>query len=321
MFTLLRRLTPALILASLALAAAPVSSRNAGQNVTLKYNWPKGEELRYRIATEAVQTISGVPGLGDMTSTTSASQVHQMTGDAVGADGVFALRVKIESARMKMTSMMMNFEYDSEVPSNDPMAASMAGAAGAMINEVLTLSMAPDGAIRGVDGVDRISAKVQGSPAAAAAAGFGAGLDALPVNDDAVKSSYLPFRCLPSSAVKPGDTWKTEATVPNPLGVQTIASTFTMKGVDTLDGQPFVRIAVTQTIKTAPGGQMGPMSVQVGDASGEGEVLFSAARGRLERATMDVTMPMTMSLAAPDGSMISLHAATQTKTTVELVKK
>jgi hypothetical protein len=81
------------------------------------------------------------------------------------------------------------------------------------------------------------------------------------------------------------------------------------------------RIASTSTTKqtTAPAPVLGPLSVQLGDGSGEGEQLFDATNGRLQRSTQRTTTPMTMSGQAPDGSQLSLRAVTKSTMTMEFI--
>jgi hypothetical protein len=61
--------------------------------------------------------------------------------------------------------------------------------------------------------------------------------------------------------------------------------------------------------------------VQLGDGSGEGEQLFDATNGRLQRSTQRMSTPMTMSGPAPDGSQLSLRAVTKSTMTMELLEK
>ena len=62
------------------LAVMAGSARSAfGQDVTLRYRWTKGEEVKQRFVQQSVATISGVPGgAGEMTIDTSMSQAFQL---------------------------------------------------------------------------------------------------------------------------------------------------------------------------------------------------------------------------------------------------
>jgi hypothetical protein len=303
-----------------ALVAAMSALPLLAQELALKYNWPKGEELRYQFTAESTSTMSGLP-TGDMTIDTTVVQVHQMTGDGVAADGAATVRIRIESIKTTTSSPMGSVSYDSAAPASaaDPGAAQVAGVYGPMIGATLTAVMAPNGMIRSLEGMAKLTLSAQAVQQAAAGLGMAGGADLM--NDEAMKSTYQNFGSLPDKPVKPGDTWKTEFTIPNPLGTQTVSSTFTVKGVETLDGREVVRIGAAETIKTAPGGMMGPMSVQAGVGTGQGDVWFNAKLGRLERCTIEVAIPMTMSLTLPDGTSLSLQSSSKSKTTVQLVAK
>ena len=301
-------------------AAAIVAAPLLAQELALKYTWPKGEELRYTFTTESTVAMSGLPGVGDMTVGNTIVQVHQMTGDSVAADGVATVRMRIEAIKMTSSTPMGSVNYDSAAPATatDSTAAMLASVYGPMIGANLTATMAPNGVVRTLEGMAKLKETAQAVQQATAGLGLG-GADLL--SDEAMKSTYRNFGSLPDKPVKPGDTWKSEVTIPNPLGAQTVSSTFTAKGVEKLDGRDVVRIGVVEVIKTAPGGTMGPMSVQVGDGTSQGDVLFNAKLGRLERCTIDTAIPMSMNLPSPDGSTISIQASSKAKTTVQLVVK
>lgn len=308
-----------LVTGAFMLGAAIVTGPLLAQALSLKYTWPKGETLRYSFTSQSTVVMTGLPGIGDMTVDNTVVQVQSMVGDSVAADGVATVQVKIEAIKSTTAMPMMSIAYDSASPpaAGDP-AAQLAAVFGPMIGATLTATIAPNGVVKSIEGMAKLKASTDA--AAQAAAGLGISGAAI-MSDEAMKAMYQNFASLPDKPAKTGDTWKTEFTQPNPIGAQTVSSTFTVKGVEKLEGQDVVRIGIVETIKTAPGGTMGPMSVQVGDATGQGDVFFNAKLGRLERCVIDVAMPLTMSLPAPDGSTMTLPASSKAKTTVELVRK
>ena len=316
-----RRLSPFAIPA-LAVALATVAV--LGQEAPLRFKWTQGEELRYRSTTESNVTMSGIPGMGDMTVTNVMSQTYLMVTDRVATDGAATVRTKFETIRMDTSSPAGSMTYDSAAATapSDPNLAEVARTLGALVGESVTLVVAPNGAVRSVEGMAKIREKVQGTPAMAAMAGVsGLSLDAL-LSDDAMRGTFSQgFASLPDKAVKPGDTWTSTLVVPNPMGTQTITNTFTLKGVERIEGHEVTRIAVVQAIKTTPGGSMGPFTIEAGDATGEGEILFDHKAGRIELTTVVVTMPMAMYMSGPDGSQMTLQSLTHTKSTFGLVKR
>ena len=186
--------------------------------------------------------------------------------------------------------------------------------------------MLPNGAVQSVEGMTRILDKMAASlpQDSTAAAAFGMLKNGL--SDEALSGVLSQgFAQLPDQPVKIGDTWTRQFDVNNPLmGNGTISTTFKLEGVEKAGGFSIARIALTATTKqtTAPSAPaLGPLSVQLGDGSADGEQLFDATNGRLQRSTQQITTPMTMSGPAPDGSQLSLRAITKSTMTMELLEK
>lgn len=294
-----------------------------GQDISLRYRWTKGDQLRYRITQQSDVTMSGVPGMDNMTVTTTMTQVQQLTADDVAADGAATVRVRFESIKLETSSPAGALVYDSTAPqanAANPMAANVGKVIGALVGESFTVVLAPDGAVRSVDGASRLAQKMQAGMSPEAAALL-SGFTSM-VSDDAIRGAFgQSFANFPDTTVKAGDTWSRELTLPNPLGTMTVANTFTMKGTDTMGGHDVARIGVAQNIKVAPGGAIGPMTVEIGEASGDGEILYDYRQGRMLRSVNHVNLPMAMSMTAPDGSAINLNGTSRTTVTTELVER
>ncbi len=310
-----------------AFVAALASVSLFAQDVALRYRWTAGDEVRYRNTTQSDVVMSGVPGMGDMTVGTTMVQVTKMSTDDVAADGAATVRTLYESIKMTMSSPMFTLTYDSANPSasaGDPMMEALGKSLGLMVGESFTMVVTPAGKVLKIDGLARMLEKAKASaPEAAAALSMAGGLEGL-MGEEAQRSTIeQSFASLPAKPVKVGDTWKNELKMPNPFGAMLASFALTLKGVEKVDGRDVARIATTATIKPAAGaapGAMGPMTVTMGDGTSQGEMLFDVQLGRVHKATAVVTLPMTMSMAAPDGTSISLQAATKTTTTMEIVK-
>ena len=151
------------------------------------------------------------------------------------------------------------------------------------------------------------------------------GLDSI-LSDDAMKGTFgQGFAAFPATPVKVGDTWKQDLTLPNPFGVMNVSSNFTVKEVVTTGGKNLMRVLQTATIKASSGAKPPPlpmpMTVQFSDGTGQGELLFDPKLGRNQKTTFETTLPMTMSMTAPDGTPISMSALTKTTMVMELVEK
>jgi uncharacterized protein DUF6263 len=296
-----------------------------GQDVALRYRWNKGEALRYRLIQETNMAMSGIPGMGEMNIANTMTQVQKMTTMEVAADGTATVQAVFESIRMDMGTPMGNFVYDSTAPQNnaDPMVAQVAGMMGALIGEAITLVITPTGAIQKAEGMTRIMQKVQQTPQASAM-GIG-GLDSM-LSDDYMKGAFgQNLAMLPEKPVKPGDTWTSEITMPNPFGNMNFATTFTLKGVESTGGRDLARITTSSAIKATPGDKPPafpmPVTIAFTDGKGDGEMVFDRKLGRTQQATFSMTMPMTMNMTTPDGQTLNMQALTKTTTKMELIEK
>ncbi len=323
-----RAIVAACLVSSLALLHAPVA---AGQDVTLAYRWTSGETTRYRIIQQTTSTITGLPGgMPDVTVEQLASQVFKTTVDSVAADGATKLQQAIESMHMEFDTPMGKFGFDSANPgagSGHPVEATLKDIFSSLIGATFTLTLTPSGTIQSVEGasavLEKLSSKVANDPMSAPMleslrAGF---------SDEAIKAMFSQgFAEFPPRAVKQGETWERTMSIPNPmLGALTNTTTSTLTGVEGAPGAQVAKIATTVALKqdsatTTAVGPMG-MTAALKDASGDGEMLFDVSKGRLQRGTTRVTLPMTMSGNGPDGTPMTMQTNAKTTVTIELIEK
>lgn len=309
------------------IVAALISSATlAAQDVSLRYRWTKGEEVRYRNTIQTDMQMSGLPGMGDMTVSMTMVQVNKLVVDDIAADGTATIRSTTESIKMTMNIPMMGeVSYDSAAPQpagTNPITDALGQSVGALVGETLTLAVASTGKVGKIDGLARVVEKLKKSaPAAGGAMGMG-NMDSF-FSEDAQRSTIeQSFAVMPDKPVKPGDTWKNEYKIPSPLGSQTASYECTLKGQATLNGNPTARIATTGTVKSsgAPG-VMGPMTVTMGDGASQGELLFDTKLGRVRKSTGTMTQPLAMKMNPGDGTEIALQAVQKTTSTMELIEK
>jgi hypothetical protein len=309
------------------IVAALVSSATlAAQDVTLRYRWTKGEEVRYRNTIQTDMQMSGLPGMGDMTVSMTMVQVNKLVVDDIAADGTATIRSTTESIKMTMNIPMMGeVSYDSAAPQpagTNPITDALGQSVGALVGETLTLAVASSGRVGKIDGLARVVEKLKKSaPAAGGAMGMG-NMDSF-FSEDAQRSTIeQSFAVMPDKPVKPGDTWKNEYKIPSPLGSQTASYVCTLKSQDTVSGNPTARIATTGTVKSsgAPG-VMGPMTVTMGDGASQGELLFDTKLGRVRKSTGTMTQPLAMKMNPGDGTEIAIQAVQKTTSTMELIEK
>lgn len=310
-------------IALLVLAALVSSATLAAQDVTLRYRWTKGEEVRYRTTQQTDMQMSGLPGMGDMNIAMTMVQVNKMVVDDVAADGSATLRNSFESIKMSMNVPMMGeVTYDSANPAasaGNPISEALAKTVGAMAGETITMVVAANGKVGKIDGLAKVVEKIKaGASSAGASMGLG-GMDAFMSEEGLRGTIDQTFSLLPDKPIKVGETWKNEYKIPGAGGAaQLVAASYTLKA----HNNALATVVSTGTSKaTGPASAMGPMTVTVGEGTSQGEMLFDVKAGRVRKATGTLSVPMSMRMSAPDGTDIAIQAAQKTTSTMELIEK
>jgi uncharacterized protein DUF6263 len=296
------------------------------QEATLTYKWNKGETLRYRIKQTTETTMSGLPGgLPDARMDQVADQVFTMTVEDIAADGNVTLRQSFESMRMDISTPNGKFSIDGAKPSASgaPPEQAVQKVFAAMLNEPFTIVLTPSGRVVKVEGftrlMDRMFAAMPSDPQAASAlTQMRTGL-----SDEQMTATFSQgFTELPAKPLKTGDAWTTSGTVPNPVfGPTIMSSSLTLMSLDAQVAKIAAKVKMERDPKgTPPPGPMG-LKTDMGVADGETETLFDVAKGRLQRATTTITVPMSMSGTGPDGSTLNMKTTAKSTVTVELIEK
>jgi Family of unknown function (DUF6263) len=311
------------MLACLAAALAAVLSAS-GQDATLRYRWTKGDDLRYRVSQVGRTTISGLPGMDDMTVNQSTIQVVRMIVDDVTADGTVTLRQTFESVRMEMSSPAGKMVFDSASPDKpaDPVAAAMGTTMSAMIGESITIVLSPSGTVTKVEGMSRIFDKVMKSMPQDPMAAQVSGQLKASLGDDAMKAMFAQsFATFPDHPVKPGETWTGQFPINNPMfGATTTTRTSTLLGIEASIARIGVVLSMKRDAGAAPTNPMG-MTMNLGDSKSKGEILFDVAKGRVVKSTLETDLAMTMSMPTPDGGKIETKNNGRVTVTMEIVDK
>jgi len=304
------------------------SSIAARQDVTLRYRWTKGDALRYRVTQQSTTTINGIPGMDNLTVEQSILQVIKTTASEVAADGTTTLSQSVESVKMNTTSPMFSAGYDSEKPdaATDDLSVKLKAVLAPMIGQPYTVVMTPTGEVVKVEGLSKLAEKIFSNiPADPMSAGMLDGLKAA-LSDDAMRSLLSQsFAQAPNRPLKVGESWTTEIVQNNPmLGGMITAVKMTLKAVTGEDPKRTATIATDSSVKQDPAKPGSPnamgMSLQLATGTGEGEQTFDLSAGRLVRAVVNMTLPMSMSGSGPDGSPMNLSTIVKGTTTTELIQ-
>ena len=316
-----RRIRVLLLTAAVAVAAAPAFA----QPVALKYKWTQGEVLTYRMVVRTTSNMSGGPQ-GNGTVDQTMSQTLKVSVSTIAPDGTPILRESIEAVSVEVTGPMGKLAYDSRTPpaaDADPRLVSMSKTFGALVGEALSVTMAPNGAIRRIDGMQRIVDKLMKDlPRDPMAGGMAQNIKQMLSEDTLRASLEQSFSRMPDAPVKPGDTWTAEQTIgADAVGKITGTSTFTLKSIEGAGDNAVAHIAVTLALKQQDVPASGAsMSMKLGNAKGDGELVFNIASGRIERNTMRTDMPASITMRGQDGAPMTMQNNTKTTMTMELVK-
>jgi hypothetical protein len=256
------------------------------------------------------------------------TQVIRTIVDDVSPDGTATLRQVIESVRMEMNNPMGKMVFDSTAPSSNeaanPFSQILSGMYSTMIGQSITVVTSPTGAIQKIEGMARLMENMlKNMPQAPAGASL---LDDLrkSFSDDAAQDlSARGLAQLPDRPLKPGDIWDDRFTAGIAMfGGITTSRTSTFQGVESRGGIAVARITAKLTMKSDPATappSVGPFTMQMGESTGDSELLFDVAKGRMQRVTTAMSQLMTMSGTAPGGQSISMQTPTKSTMTLELL--
>lgn len=301
------------------LAALPAS----GQSL-LQYRWKQGDVLVYETTIKTDSTMTGMPGMTDVSLAQTMTQRIRLLAAAVAPDGSVTLHQTVEAVSIEMSSPMGKVVYDSADPGGaekDEGAKALATVFGGMVGSTLSISMAANGAIQRIDGIQKVLDKImQGLPPDRSAGAMAQSLRSV-MSDEALRASLeQSFPRLPPQAVKSGDTWTGQTA----LGSQVIGrvagtQTFTLKGVEA--GVATIGVALSLKQESAP--PIGPSgaTVKLGESKGDGQIDFDVTNGRIRKSTMQTEMPSTMTAPGPDGRPSTLKNTTRTSMAMALVEK
>lgn len=96
---------------------------------------------------------------------------------------------------------------------------------------------------------------------------------------------------LPEKPIQPDYTWDSVQQVEMPIGTMTVQSKLTYQGIDASTG--YAKIGMIPTISLTPK-QGTPVNLTLTKTEGSGILLFDAARGRIAKSDLDLTMQMQM---------------------------
>src|SRR5215831_641145 len=132
------------------LALVVAAAGQAQAQTILRYQWTQGEAVTYKTTLKTSSTMSGMPGMGDVTLEQTMTQRIKLLPAAIGADGTATLQQTIEAVSVEMNTPMGKIAYDSADPASagqDEGAAALGKLFGSIVGATLSVTMASNGAI------------------------------------------------------------------------------------------------------------------------------------------------------------------------------
>lgn len=259
----------------------------------LRRKFKVGEKLDYDMVQEMSMSVSG-PQTQQMN--TSMRQEMNMTWDVQGVDdksGEAVIRQKFERVKMKMSTPLGGFEYDSkseEAPVGP--AAMIAPMYKAMTDGDFEITMTSRGEVKDVKIPEQVITALKNSPGAAS-------MGDIASPEGFKKMISQGALVLPKNPPKKGETWTTKVEMKNPaVGKQTVETTYRYEGSKDVKGTMLAVIRPQLKMEfenkppaTAEGQPQQPPEQQqsqmkIKEQSSEGEVLFNIAAGRLQSTTL-----------------------------------
>ncbi len=277
--------------ALLAISSFSLPSLRLQAEGPLRWKFEVGQKLDYNMVQEMNMSAAGGP-VGQMNTT--MRQEMNMTWDVQGVDektGEAVIKQKFDRVKMKMTTPVGEFEYDSKSEAAPTgLAAMIAPMYKAMTNGEFEITMTSRGEVKDVKIPAEVLEALKNSPGAAAMGDIASA-------EGFKKMISQGALVLPQDAPKQGDTWATKVEMNNPaVGKQTVETTYTYNGTKDVDGTTYAVIKPqlkmefeSKPAETAEGQPKPPapqLSMKIAEQSSDGEVLFNIEKGRLYSTTL-----------------------------------
>jgi hypothetical protein len=263
-------------LLSVAVLLAGVAAPVQAQEVKLQWKFKEGEKIYVEdvMNKKTILSVQGQPIKSEQKTT-------------------FIISYTVKKATSASTILVMKFE-DVEVRTESGVGGAFDKIMEKMKGATFTITLTPDGKITKFEGFQDLVKQL------AAADENTAKLIRAIVNEAMVTSAVeQAFGFLPDKAVKKGETWTREGTLPlGPLGDFKSANTYTYNG-KTENGEA---IGVQQTMRYIPpkGGDLaGLFKIVRGDLKAkkaETSYIFDAEKGRLVSATLSTLIHGTLTV-------------------------
>lgn len=289
----------------------------------LKYKWNKGDVVHYRSLQDNAGKMTTM--VGEQKTSQQQDVVHRFEVTDVAADGTATLDMSLLSVKITMVQgETPPSTYDSTKPADkqyegSPRLRPMIEPMGAMIGEHLTVVIDTAGNVRKVEGMSKVLEKMvgkMGTPNPNATRNLRATF-----NDEAMRGNLERyFKVLPEQAVKAGDEWSSmyEQPIPGFGGRMKSSSAWKLESVD----GGVAKMSSTVKVEGVPpkeGEEQAPAKTTITDGKGDGRVEFDNKAGQLVKSTLNLVLPLEISMSGPNGQGMSIKNESTIKSTYERI--
>ena len=252
--------------------------------VTLRWKFEKGDELRYVLEQNTDMTMTGLP-TGDMSMIQNQKIFMTWKVGKVGKDGTADVSQKISRVVMTMEGGPFgNVKLDTEddtLPDN-PIVQIIAGPFKAMVGPEFKLQINGRGEIVRIT----IPEEVKRAVTTPGAAGF--------ISESNLKQMFKFSTLLAKEPVSKDHKWSYEETIDMPFGAMHTSNTCTYKGVEEKGDKKLHRIDLktTTSILKSEKGSLAPFEMEIKKQKASGRMLFDNEAGRLVHSVMNQELVM-----------------------------
>lgn len=279
-----RLLTSLLFLASVTVLTA---------QITLSFNPGKGSKYQYHFTSkqDIKQNVMGQ----DFPMKQNMVMVYDMDIVEKGKESVKAAFTYRE-VFYEISSAMMNVKYDSksEIDNSNPMNEIMAKIFSGLLNKQFEATIAPDGSVLSVTGMEAI---LEGMTAAlgddAQAAAIGEGMKQQ-LSNEAMKNTFeQSMKIYPKEKIKVGSTWNVEQNVATTSGNMNINSVYELKSTDKKNASVEVKSKVEGMNGQLTGVQTGTLEFDVKSGITKSSNIVQEMKGNMTVQGMEVSMEIS----------------------------
>lgn len=249
---------------------------------SLAWKFESGEALKYNV-TQGTDMQMDLSGQKQNLSMTQQMDMVWKIND-VSSDGTTTMAQIVERVQMKSEGGpfgTVQFDSSSEEVPESKVVKAMAEVFKKIVGQEFVVTMMPTGKINDVVVPESLLAQLKRTGAAG---------DAL--NEGVLKQMMTQSAItLPDRPIRKGDSWDSNQRIEMDFGIMNVDSKLTYNGTDASTGLAEIAMKPVVSVKPREGN---PIALTVISSAGDGTVLFDAAKGRIAKSDLDLTLDLVV---------------------------